>query len=86
MVLKLSRKIKQFACLSLVGILASCGTGRYLKEGERILDKQTIRAPKALNRGEMENLYVRKENRKLFGFLGSHLVWMYYTGKRHYHQ
>ncbi|MFM7329956.1 MAG: hypothetical protein ACKO3B_14630, partial [Bacteroidota bacterium] len=66
--------------------MASCGTGRYLKEGERILDKQTIQAPKTLNRGEMENLYVRKENRKLFGFLGSHLVWMYYTGKRHYHQ
>ena len=84
--LKISRKFTHFTCLSLVGILVSCGTGRYLKEGEQILDKQTIQAPKSLNRGEMENLFARKENRKLFGFLGSHLVWMYYTGKRHYHQ
>ena len=86
MFLTMSRKFRQFACLSLAGLLASCGTGRYLKDGERILNRQTIQAPKSINKDEMENLYVKKANRKLFGFLGSHLVWMYYTGKRHYKQ
>jgi len=82
----ISRKIKHFACLSIVVTVSSCSTGRYLKEDERILYRQSVEAPRELDKTEMENLYGRRENRKLFGFMGSHLVWMYYTGLRHYSQ
>jgi len=77
-------KFKEFACLCLILVMASCNSTRYLKDKERILNSQTIRAPKEINTTELENLYVKKSNQKLLGFMGSHLVWMYYTGLKKY--
>lgn len=80
----LNRKIKEITCLCLIVLLASCNSTRYLKEKERILNQQVIKAPKEINTADLEALYAKKANRKLFGFLGSHLVWMYYTGLKNY--
>lgn len=71
-------------CLCLILSLASCNSTRYLKDKERILNKQQIKAPKDLNLAELEALYSKKANRRLLGVLGSHLVWMYYTGLKNY--
>lgn len=81
---KLRGKFKEFACLCLIVVLASCNSTRYLKDKERILNSQIINAPKEINTAKLEELYVKKSNRKLLGFMGSHLVWMYYTGVKKY--
>jgi outer membrane protein insertion porin family len=78
------RKFTQLACLSTVMAMLSCGSVRYLGPDEKILNHQKIKAPANINKANLENLYTRKENRKLFGFMGSHLVWMYYTGLKRY--
>ena len=64
--------------------MVSCGSVRYLGPDEKILNHQKIQAPADINKANLENLYTRKENRKLFGFMGSHLVWMYYTGLKRF--
>ena len=81
-----SGKIKQFACLCVLLTILACSPTRYLQPGEMMLDRQRVAAPASLPTGDLENLYVRKSNRKLLGFLGSHLVWMYYAGERRYDQ
>jgi len=67
-------------------ILISCGSTRYLGEGKRMLSKQSVIAPEPLSTEELKNLTTKKPNRKLLGFMGSHLVWMYYTGQKYYNK
>lgn len=86
MLRRLRLKFKEFGCFCIILVMASCNSTRYLKDKERILNSQTINAPKEISKAELEALYVKKENRKLLGFMGSHLVWMYYTGLKKYDQ
>jgi outer membrane protein insertion porin family len=67
-------------------LLSGCETTRYLKENEKLLDRQKLIAPKGFNTEGLTNLYAQKPNGKFLGLPFNGLVWMYYKGERNYHQ
>jgi len=80
------RVIRQFVLFSfLLWLLSGCLGTHYLKKGEKLLYRQNIKAPKGLNTEPLTLLYAQKTNRKIPLLPINTLVWMYYTGERHYH-
>jgi outer membrane protein assembly factor BamA len=60
---------------------------KYLKPGEKLLIKQKIKAPREINKDDLNNLYVQEPNRRFLGIPAMHyLVWFYYKGERNYDQ
>jgi outer membrane protein insertion porin family len=51
---------------------------KYLKEDEKLLSKQTIKAPKHIDREQIRNLFAKKTNRTLLGTGIKPLVPLYY--------
>jgi outer membrane protein insertion porin family len=54
-----------------------------LKENERLLLRQSIHAPAAIDKEEMQGLYAQKANRKIFR-IAAPLIEIYYWGERNY--
>jgi outer membrane protein insertion porin family len=65
--------------------LSGCLGTRFLKKDEKLLYRQTIKAPRGFNIDPLKLLYVQKTNRKIPLLPINSLVGMYYTGLRHYH-
>lgn len=59
-------------------LLSGCTGMKFLKEDERLLSKQTIKAPKNLSREQIKNLYAKKSNRTFLGTRMKPLVSLYY--------
>lgn len=78
-----SKKIIFFIILLLLG---SCRGTRYLQENQKLLDKQSIEAPKGINKSALSDLYVQKANRRLLGLPINSLVWMHHEGEKRYNQ
>lgn len=78
-----SKKIIFFIILLLLG---SCRGTRYLQENQKLLDKQSIEAPKGINKSVLSDLYVQKANRRLLGLPINSLVWMHHEGEKRYNQ
>lgn len=78
-----SKKILLYALLLL---LAGCRGTRYLEENQKLLDKQTIEAPKGINKSALADLYVQKANRRFLGLPINSLVWMHHEGEKRYKQ
>jgi len=70
------------ACLLLNG----CVGTKYLKENERLLYRQSIKAPKNVDKTGLADIYVQKANRRLFGLPINTLTWMYYFGLRRFNK
>lgn len=70
----------------LPGLLSSCLGTRYLQENQKLLYRQTIKAPKGFNSSALPDLYVKKVNRRLLGLPINSLVWMHHEGVKHYDQ
>jgi outer membrane protein insertion porin family len=77
---------KRFLKLSLLAAsLSGCLGTHYLKNGEKLLYRQRIKAPKHFSTEPLSLLYVQKTNRKIPLLPINSLVWMYYAGVRHFH-
>ena len=67
-------------------LLAGCRGTRYLQENQKLLDKQSIEAPKGINKSGLADLYVQKANRRFLGLPINSLVWMHHEGEKQYNQ
>ncbi|KXK23387.1 MAG: hypothetical protein UZ12_BCD005002677 [Bacteroidetes bacterium OLB12] len=67
-------------------LLESCRGTRYLQENQKLLDKQSIEAPKGINKSALSDLYIQKTNRRFLGLPINSLVWMHHEGEKHYDQ
>ena len=67
-------------------LLSNCLGTRYLEENQKLLYRQTIKAPKGFNSSPLKDLYVKKVNRKVLGLPINSLVWMHHEGVKHYDQ
>lgn len=79
------RSIKNIALLSvLLPLLAGCLGTKYLKDDEKLLYKQKIKAESKVDKEELAQLYVQRPNRQFPIIPFSPYVWFYYHGlKRH---
>jgi hypothetical protein len=66
--------------------MSGCLGTRYLQENQKLLDRQTIHAPKGFSTEGLENAFVQNANRKVLGLPINSLVWMHHEGKKRYHQ
>jgi outer membrane protein insertion porin family len=64
--------------------LSGCLATKYLKEDEKLLYSQTIKAPKGFSKEGLSDLYVKKANSKFLGLPINTLVWMYYKGLKRF--
>jgi outer membrane protein insertion porin family len=60
-----------------------CIGTHHLKENERLLLFQSIKAPKEIDKEDLRGLYAQRENRKIFGAFAP-LIKIYYWGERNY--
>lgn len=72
-----------FILFPLLWLLSGCIGTKHLKENERLLYRQSIKAPKGIDKNELNELYAQKANRRILGTLAP-LVWIYYQGKKRY--
>lgn len=70
--------------LSTLFLLSGCLGTRYLKEGEKLLVKQQIEAPKTIDKEELGELYVQEPNSRIPIIRVAPYVGLYYYGKRRY--
>lgn len=63
--------------------LGSCWGTKHLKDGEKLLLRQSINAPKSIDSEDLRNLYVQRPNRKFLG-IAAPLVEIYYIGYHNY--
>ncbi|HCZ36869.1 MAG TPA: hypothetical protein DHV26_13190, partial [Cytophagales bacterium] len=77
---------KKILLYTLLLLLAGCRGTRYLQENQKLLDKQSIEAPKGINKSGLADLYVQKANRRLLGLPINSLVWMHHEGEKRYKQ
>jgi len=81
----LRRKYKYFiiSCV-FPALLSGCLATNYLKENEKLLYSQSIKAPKGFSKEGLSDLYVKKANSKFLGLPINTLVWMYYKGLKRF--
>lgn len=65
-------------------LLTGCLGTRHLKENEKLLYSQQIKAPKGIDTDDLKDLYAQKANRKILKTPLAPLVSLYYMGKRFY--
>jgi hypothetical protein len=65
-------------------LLSGCIGTKHLKEGESLLYKQRIKAPKGINTDDLNELYAQDANRKILGTPLAPLVWIHYQGKKRF--
>jgi outer membrane protein insertion porin family len=75
---------KFWIVLILPFILSGCLGTKYLKDNQKLLNRQYNKAPKGPANEGVSELYVQKPNRKLLGLTGHYLVWMYYPGQKRF--
>lgn len=65
-------------------LLTGCLGTKHLKEGQKRLIQQSIKAPAEINEEDLRNLYAQRPNRRFLGLPIYHLVAMYYWGEKNY--
>lgn len=65
-------------------LLSGCLGTKHLKENEKLLFQQGIKAPPNINEEELRALYAQKPNRKFLFLPIYHLVAIYYAGAKRY--
>src|SRR5262245_32888065 len=67
-------------------LLTGClGTG-HLKEGQKRLIQQSVKAPAGVDEDALRELYAQRPNRRFLGLPIYHLVAMYYWGEKNYNR
>lgn len=67
-------------------LLTGCLGTQHLKEGQKRLIRQSVKAPAYLDEEALRQLYAQRPNRRLLGLPIYHLVAMYYWGERSYNR
>jgi len=66
-------------------LVPGCIGTKHLKENEQLLYSQNIKAPKDIDKEDLEELYTQKPNRKFPIIPFAPLVGIHYWGKQYYH-
>ena len=66
--------------------MCGCLGTRYLEKDQRLLSKQSIKAPKGFDKEGLNDIYVQKVNRRFLGLPINSLTWMYYWGLRKFNK
>lgn len=66
-------------------LISGCIGTRYLEKNQKLLYKQSIKAPKSLDIRGLNDVYVQKANRRFFWVFNS-LTWMYYWGLKSFNK
>jgi outer membrane protein insertion porin family len=75
-----------FSVGALLLLLNSCSSTRYLQENQKLLYRQTVVAPRHINKDNLQDLYTQKSARKIFGVPMSLLGWMYHKGEKNFNK
>ncbi len=75
-------KISVGVCVCL--LLNGCIGTKYLKEDEKLLYRQSIKVPGAMDKTGLRDIYIQKANRRFLGLPINTLTWMYYLGLRRF--
>ncbi len=65
-------------------LLGGCVGTRYLKEGEKLLYRQSIEVPGNFDQTGLSDLYMQRANRRFLGLPINTLTWMYYLGLKQF--
>lgn len=66
--------------------MSGCLGTKHLKGDQKMLFRQRVQAPKAINTEELKDLYIQRANRRFLGLTIYHLVLLYYWGEKNYSQ
>jgi outer membrane protein insertion porin family len=80
----ITSKSKYFILILLPAFLTGCLGTQHLKENQKRLIRQSVKAPKYIDEEELKELYAQRPNRRLLGLPIYHLVAMYYWGAGDY--
>jgi hypothetical protein len=67
-------------------VLSGCLGTHHLKENQKRLIQQSVKAPPGVDEEALRGLYAQQPNRRFLGLPIYHLVAMYYWGEKHYNQ
>ena len=70
----------------MIYFLSGCLGTKYLEDGQKLLYKQQIKAPKGVDKEELTELYVQRPNRQFPIIPFSPYVWFYYHGVKRYNK
>ncbi|HET9486814.1 MAG TPA: hypothetical protein VFO54_05245, partial [Chryseosolibacter sp.] len=79
-------KIRYFLLILTPFILSGCLGTKHLKENQKHLFQQGIKAPKNINEEALRALYAQNTNRRFLFLPVYHLVAIYYAGAKRYDQ
>lgn len=65
-------------------MMSGCLGTKHLKDNQKMLFRQRVQAPKAINTDELKDLYTQRANRRFLGLTIYHLVLLYYWGEKNY--
>jgi outer membrane protein insertion porin family len=77
-------KNRYFLLILLPLLLTGCLGTQHLKENEKHLFRQSIKAPENVDQEALRSLYAQRPNRRFLGLPIYHLVAVYYNGLKHY--
>lgn len=77
-------KIRYFLLILIPTLLSGCLGTKHLKENEKLLFRQSIKAPPNINEEELRELYAQRPNRRFLFLPFYHLVAIYYAGEKRY--
>jgi hypothetical protein len=78
-------KSKYYFLIAAALLLQGCLGTRHLADGELMVYKQKVKAPRHISKSTMLGLTKIETNRKFLGLPVHLLTEVYYLGKRHYH-
>ncbi|MCU0384357.1 MAG: BamA/TamA family outer membrane protein, partial [Cyclobacteriaceae bacterium] len=64
--------------------MSSCLGIKHLQEGEKLLYQEGVKAPKNINKDELDNLFAQQPNRKFLSLPIAPLVGIYYLGENNF--
>jgi len=77
--------VKWIYCVCLLPlVLSGCVGARYLKGNEKLLYRQSVKAPKGFPTTNLSNLYTKEANRRILFFPFNYLVGLHAWGKRNF--
>ncbi len=77
-------KIRYFLLILIPILLSGCLGTKHLKENQKHLYRQSIKAPSPVNEEELRALYAQRTNRNFLYLPFYHLVAIYYAGLKRY--
>ncbi|MBT1698277.1 BamA/TamA family outer membrane protein [Fulvivirgaceae bacterium PWU4] len=80
----ITTKSKYFILILVPVLLTGCLGTQHLKEGQKRLIQQSVKAPEGIDHEALRNLYAQRPNRRLLGLPIYHLVGIYYWGEKTY--